>query len=531
MKRITLLVCLILALVIVFTCSKKEPSAPPEEGPEWTIIVYCDGNNDLDDFGGSSCVIADVQEMEKVGSTDKVKIIAMVGSFKTGGQCKYYYVEKHTDELPDQISSTELDDLGTKDMSDPATLKAFITYAKTNYEAEHYMLIIDDHGGGWRGCCVDEQNGAGDFMNLPELKSAVADAGVHFDIICFHCCLMSMVEVAHQLKGYGDYMVASQFVMPMRSVLGSEEWLGTLTSNPEMSVEELAKDIARAVYNTGVSQGKIVHMAATDLSKLDALASKIGTFGQTLLTETGIYWYEVFEAWNNTHYTDYDDPTFVDLREYVINIQNEPNLGNIPAIASEAQALKDAINEAVIYTSTNAAGIPRGGLCIHFPWSQALFDSTNYVKTDFTATNWYKFLSVFIASISPGGDSTATVSGTVDWPGHSLSQYTYIFVDTLDQNNNVYTITWDYVNPSDGSYMVTVDLTEPLDVLFDAGDDVNNNGIYDSGEGWGFYDPDGDTSWTTADLITLSPGDNLSGINITLWTVAKQPPRVLKKLK
>lgn len=527
MKRIIPLVCLILALSLVFTCSKKDESTGPEEpATEWTIIVYCDGNNDLDNYGGSSCVIADVQEMEKIGSTDKVKIIAMVGSFKTGGQCKYYYVEKHTDELPDQISSTELDDLGTKDMSDPATLKAFITYAKTNYEAAHYMLIIDDHGGGWYGCCVDDQNGAGDFMNLPELKSAVADAGVHFDIICFHCCLMSMAEVAHQLKGYADYMVASQFAMPMQSVLGSEEWLGGLTSNPSMSASDLAKDIARAVYNSGVYQGKTVHMAATDLSKMDALASKIGTFGQILLTEAGAYWYEVFDAWNTTHYTNYDNPAFVDLREYVINIQNEPNLGNIPNIASAAQELKDAINESVIYTSTNASGIPRGGLCIHFPYLPELFDSTDYVKTDFTATNWYKFLSTFIASISPGGDSTATVSGTVTWPGHTLSSNTVAFLDT-SHTAAICPVGMVSVDPATGNYTISIDLADSLEVWVEAWDNLNGDNYIDPGEGFGWYDPNQNGQWD--DMFFLHPGNNLTNIDIELYTVPNQLPRFFQK--
>lgn len=57
---------------------------------------------------------------------------------------------------------------------------------------------------------------------------------VHFDIIVFYACLMSMVEVAYELKDRADYLVASEFVMPMQSVLGSDEWLLALTQESDI---------------------------------------------------------------------------------------------------------------------------------------------------------------------------------------------------------------------------------------------------------------------------------------------------------
>lgn len=141
---------------------------------------YFDGNNDLDvSQAGTSYIIEDVQEMEKVGSTDEVTAVTIVSSLKTGGNANYYLVQKHPDELPDKISSK---DLGTKDMSDPQCLKNFIKWAKEEYPADHYALIINDHGGGWRGACVDEQNGAGSLMSMPDIRMALEE-GPHFDDI------------------------------------------------------------------------------------------------------------------------------------------------------------------------------------------------------------------------------------------------------------------------------------------------------------------------------------------------------------
>jgi hypothetical protein len=76
------------------------------------------------------------------------------------------------------------------------------------------MLIIDDHGGGWRGACEDEQNGSGNLMTMVDMAAAIrqslTSAGIDkFDVITFHACLMSMVEVAYELRNCANYLVAS----------------------------------------------------------------------------------------------------------------------------------------------------------------------------------------------------------------------------------------------------------------------------------------------------------------------------------
>ncbi|MEO0107629.1 MAG: clostripain-related cysteine peptidase, partial [candidate division WOR-3 bacterium] len=249
---------------------------------KWTIIAYYDGNCDLDlTKNGTSWVIAEAQEIEKVGSTDNVHVVAMVGSLKTGGQCKYYHLEKHENELPDQLRSPILENLGTKDMSDKTTLKNFITYARQKYPAEHYMLMLKDHGGGWRGAMIDAQNGAGSMMTLPDLASAMDT--FHFDIVAFDACLMGMVEVAYELRQRANYLVASQFVT-YAGTYGGAEWLGWLAANPNCSPLDLAKKIVEACLNADIAKQFIGQMAVIDLSKLDALASRIGTLGNDLVT-------------------------------------------------------------------------------------------------------------------------------------------------------------------------------------------------------------------------------------------------------
>jgi hypothetical protein len=118
-------------ILAVMSCSKKSTDSGDTTGgtTQWTVMMYGAGNNNLDSTNNNtSYIIQDVQDMEKVGSQTNMNVIAMVASFRTGGQAKYYRIEYHLNENPDQISSPMLQDLGSKDMSDPATLRDFINY-------------------------------------------------------------------------------------------------------------------------------------------------------------------------------------------------------------------------------------------------------------------------------------------------------------------------------------------------------------------------------------------------------------------
>ncbi len=430
----------ILGIIIlaIAGCKSSTTGSPAPSNPSWTIIGYLDGNNNLDiSNNGTSYVIEDAQNLELVGSTEDVNIIVAVGSIKKGGIVKYYFIEHHEHELPDSLSSPVLENLGTRDMSDPTTLQQFIEYAVEHYPADHYALLIDDHGGGWRGCCADDQNGSGNLMSLNQLKSAIQNANVHFDLVIFHACLMGQAEVGYQLKDIADYMVASEFTLPMQSVLNAPEWLDSLVNRPSMSARELSMKIAEAVYNAGQRLQKIVHMAAIDLNYMNALGADIGVLGNRIVDNVNGHWDEVRDAWGRTHYTQYDDPTFVDIREFINNLKNEPNVGQNPSIRNAADNVLNDLNEAVLRTYTNAPGLTRGGLTIYFPSTQAEFqqDSAAYASIDFVHTNWINFIHQFIINAGGGGGGgtgSVTISGNLTTAGGE-TQFTPIAVFSHDQ--------------------------------------------------------------------------------------------------
>ncbi|RPH94377.1 hypothetical protein EHM69_07535 [candidate division KSB1 bacterium] len=403
--RVFLCSGLVLAAVAGFfllSCSKDDGGDDNNSGTaQWTIMMYGAGNNNLDvSNNNTSFIIQDAQDMEKVGSQAGMNIVAMVASMRTGGQAKVYHIEQHTAELPDSLSSPWIDK-GSKDMSDPATLREFINYCKANYPAQKYLLVVDDHGAGWPGSCSDEMNGGGGMLTMPELKSAIAQSDLqHVDIVTFHACLMAMAEVAYELRSVASYMTACQFTMPMQNILGADLWLGWLKDNTGASPADLAHKIAEKVRVAAENKQKTSHYAMIDLSQMQTLSARVGTFSNVLVTEGGQHWNEVQHAWSQTHATQYDNPAYCDLREFANKILAEPTLSTINLVRNAANDIISGINGAVPYTATYFyppdQPMPRGGLNIHFPSQLAQFDSSNYVTLEFRATNWHAFLSTFL---------------------------------------------------------------------------------------------------------------------------------------
>lgn len=116
------------------------------------------------------------------------------------------------------------------------------------------------------------------------------------------------------------------------------------------------------------------------------------------------------------------------------------------------------------------------------------------------------------------GTAPATISGNVSWPGHALTSHTFVFADTVN-NFQPYIVAQVHVDPITGDYLMTINnIITPLHLRIEAQDDVNNSGTnhIDSGDGWGFYDLNSDTSWTAADTVHIAAGDQIMGVNITL---------------
>ncbi|HEX7555618.1 MAG TPA: clostripain-related cysteine peptidase, partial [Leptolinea sp.] len=244
----------------VATADSGEVPAASEshKGDTWTVMLY----QDADDQILEEDVFTDLNEAERIGSSEKVNIVAEIDRYKGGfkgkqnfSTAKRFYLTQ--DDDLEVVNSKELADLGEVNMADGKTLVDFATWAAKSYPADHYVLILSDHGTGWPGGWTDAdvsskpQNvqieGWDDMLYLNEIDDALAkikqQTGIEkFDIIGYDACLMSSIEVLSMTAPYADYAVVSQETEPSMGWAYSAI-LKKLVSNPKIAAADLAKTI------------------------------------------------------------------------------------------------------------------------------------------------------------------------------------------------------------------------------------------------------------------------------------------------
>jgi len=214
---------------------------------EWTVIIYWDG----DDNNIQTDLINAFREMAiaRVGSTDQVNIVIQFDRYP-GNPAYGGWSITHRFFLTPGMEPTEanaITDWGDKqgggrevDMSDPDVLRDFIKWAVRNYPAKRYALIVADHGFGWKGLAIDNTNYQR-TMSIKQLRQAIEESHVHFDLLSLDACLMQMIEVAHELWSAGvDILVGSEAsgrTWPYAEILHS------IMQKPGMSAEEVGEII------------------------------------------------------------------------------------------------------------------------------------------------------------------------------------------------------------------------------------------------------------------------------------------------
>ncbi len=369
---------------------------PRDNTAEWTVMVYLDADNNLESAG-----INDINEMEMVGSSSKVNIIVQADripgydiSNSDWTNTRRYYITQDFD--PYQISSDLKSDLGELNMGDPQTLIDFTSWAVTEYPAKKYLLVIWNHGGGFRSPAYttrdiawDDTSG-GDKITMPELEYALsaisAQIGKKIDIVGMDACLMAMTEVAYQIKDHTDILVASEENEP------GDGWpydtiLAQLVSNPLMSPKQLADDIVNKYIYSYPSYN--VTQSAIDLSYMDTLANQLSELAQYIkndsLTPKANY---IFAAYYSQHYSD---PDFIDLYDFCSKVLIYSYNVQVKSIALNIQ--QTLVSSVVINSNYNGWSVSGSkGLSIYFPWYYA-YNSNKYSSTNFAQdTFWDEML-------------------------------------------------------------------------------------------------------------------------------------------
>ena len=389
----------------------------------WHVLAYLAGDNDLED-----ALLDDLREMERVGSrAGEVEIVAQVDRARGA---RRYYVRRAA--YPDRIASKLLADLGEINTGDPRVLQAFVSFAAGRYPAQATLLILSNHGSGFyvppsvlskrrrplrqgrhgffqptrewlqapepnRGIAYDD--GSADCLDNRELTRAMAHAhrvlGRPVDVVGMDACLMTMLEVAYQLREHARILVGSEEIEPEKG------WpytavLGDLTARPAMTGAELAESIVRLYVESYAGRRHEATQSAIDLGRLDEVVEAVDALARALLAAMPDATLEaqIYGAWRRT--LRFFDHLYVDLHHFAVNLAATVDRSAVrQACAEIGRALSATPGPILANAHVGRRMAAARGLSIYFPPFRD--PSIFYRQLAFAQrTRWADFLDAYL---------------------------------------------------------------------------------------------------------------------------------------
>lgn len=282
-KSLECLACVLIAAAFVVPAGVfgAPPSSKATSEKQWTILVFWACDNSLE-FTTDFCM--NIWETALTSNKD-VDIVAFVDIASVNGTWIYEISggTRHVVATWPEMNS-----------SDPAVLEKFVLYGMDKYPAQKTMLLISDHGYGWRGICQDQTNGDV-LMPIGGIRTALSDVktvkGKGVDLLAFDACNMATIEVAYELRGVVPYMVGSETTEPYDG-LPYDMMITDMVANPTISAANLAKAIVHEYVLYYSSKWDYSHqmkysqdfatMTAIDLSKMQPVGDAFQSFANAL---------------------------------------------------------------------------------------------------------------------------------------------------------------------------------------------------------------------------------------------------------
>lgn len=348
----------------------------PDHSSDDKVVVmsYIIGSNLEDSMGAATINISQMKSATSMG--DGLDFV-----MQTGGSDRWF-----TDGIEDStvgrylISGGNLEKVQELDsdlcMSEPQSLNDFIVWTKENYPADRYMLVMWDHGGGFAsGYGQDDLNRRSEsygLMTASEIISAIADAGIKFDLIGFDACLMQNVEFANAFEPYADYYLASEESEPATGWFYTSGF-GKLAEDPGMSTEDLAKSIISSYdqCNRAINEGEPQHeftLSLVDLTLIKPVYESLTDLYEDMTDDIAQdpVVFANMSAGRSRAYQFQDDEQ-VDMVSYLTSLKNADYRQRV-AKDEELDRISQAAKACVVYRNSDSAeGV--NGISIDFPYT------------------------------------------------------------------------------------------------------------------------------------------------------------------
>lgn len=469
-----------------------EDKPKPSDPAVWTIMLYLAGDNNLAD----ECVFA-LTQIKEVDTDSRVRVVAQLdptgrkvrtrrftinkalkagkpaqGAFSKGQQLNIKDGEGGKnrrkiieDALPDSdplpqgtvsfsgqpvrgaAKPANPASLVDPDSGDPRILFDFISWSVENFPADHYMVVLSGHGGGAiEQEFLFDQTSKG-TLTIAELgdvfkrvKEGLKDRKgnpLQVDIVGMDSCLMSMAEVAHQLRDSVKFMVSSESFGP-RAGWPYGQIIDALNkrldaNNGATSPEDLALIMLDQhvdfYLDYAVADGLSVDISLMDLGHAEDLTMAVKHLAEVLISElklgkslkdrrlpSDFLDQIVLAHWEAQ---SYNGEVYVDLRDFCECLMRRYNPSDITPVAdtdpkaaeindkikrrkSVEAACKDVIrviDPLLLVKKSCYMGVDfqySFGASIYFPWAEVDPDYNEDELSFVKASGWKNFLEAYV---------------------------------------------------------------------------------------------------------------------------------------
>lgn len=315
------------------------------------------------------------------------------------------------------------------------SLSSFLKFCSDNYPAKNFMLFILGHGivVGNDIFLFDEHVDDGphslSLTDMGEVLNGFADdvrkQGGEFQLVSFHSCSVSSLEVAYQLqtmgkgelKGTANYMLASQgpaFVAswPYREIIMRvlNDVKDLKENKAPIYPEKLVRKIfAYVLHNSSdfILAGHSFQLTLCDLNKVSDMTGPLKALSRDLVTGMDdaavrnlillAHWKSI-SYWGES-YTDLSDFCFC-LKQLCDEHDKTPD-SLAATISADCDKVRELLEEGddKLIVRTEFAGPTyqySHGLSVYFPWAEPLDNFLKvYREYNFQATAWHKFLDAY----------------------------------------------------------------------------------------------------------------------------------------
>ena len=376
---------------------------------KWTVLLYMNGANDLEEFG-----LLNLNQIEKFGSDSNVTFVAQFKRIRTNNTyddksdgdwtgARRYVVRR--DDDTSHIYSPVLSTRANIDMGNAATLQEFVQWGVQTFPAQHYAIILWNHGAGWRsrgvkpvtrGFSYDDEKST--HIDTIEVPGAIdMGTGRKWDLVSWDSSLMQMLEISYEIKDKANWIVGSEESPPGRG-LPYDQWIDKLIANPDADGRFVGEAICDSML-AGYGSNSNITESLLDASKISALAGAVNNFGGALLNAKATYGEAIASARDLSEQYDYRNNK--DLLDFTRLIKQTIPDSHLQDTATQVE---NAAHEAIVKNVHANAHPNSQGIAIYLPTPNGYrrddIDQVNGFGQRYTellfaqeAPNWQSFLT------------------------------------------------------------------------------------------------------------------------------------------